>query len=382
MLSVIALSEIVACAGTGAGTLYLSWKRLRTPGRSAVIHPQNEGEALSLQSKYGYNEHSFVGVGVQAEVWVDALTGGIVSFNERGKVWVAAGEPLGRDEDLAGITARFLAHARARKRIVAFLPTTEKFAKSIASRDVRIVKVGASPYFDLQKWNPRGNSAKKLRSGVNHARRAGISVEEVSNVTEEFRREAESLSQEWSDHRRAGVHFGWLFELAPFRYSAARKYFAARTPDGKLQGLIAASPIPARAGWYLEDVLRSVDSPSGTSDILVFEALTSLAACGVRLATLGTVPLSEKGSDCVSVGHNFLVERSLKFSRRHLTSLYNFKGLGTFKSKFVPSWWEGEYVIVSKGVLISPRVANAILSIIVPGGLFQILQILLSDSIS
>lgn len=382
MFSPIALSEIIACSGTGAGALYLTWRKFRRVSPLAILSPSTETDVLELQSRYGYNEHSFVGVSVQNEIWKDGETGGIVSYTARGRVWVVAGEPLGREEDLAKITHRFLEYASTNRRIAVFLPTTEKFAKIMATADARIVKVGASPYFDLEHWDPRGNAAKKLRLGLNHGRKAGVCVEEVTAVTDDFRHEAERLGAEWADHRRAGVRFGWLFELAPFRYSAAKKYFAARTPDGKLKGLLAASPIPARNGWYLEDVLRSFDAPAGTADLLVFEVLKTLAAQGATLATLGTVPLSEKGLDEVSKGRNRLVEKAFRLCRRHLTSLYNFKGLETFKSKFVPTWWESEYVIASKGVLIPPRVANAVLGLIIPGGLLHMIRVVLFDDVS
>jgi len=261
---------------------------------------------------------------------------------------------------------------------VAFLPATEKFARYAAEHNVNIVKIGASPYFDLQNWNPRGNTAKKLRLGVNHGRKAGISVEQVYEVDERFRQEVTDLSESWIGTRRAGIKFGWLFELIPFQNADAKKFFAARHSEGNLVGLLAASPIPAREGWYLEDVLRRADSPNGTADLLVFEALRMLANEGAKLATLGTVPLSENGIDEVSSSGNYIAKRAIGLSRSKLNSLYNFEGLRCFKSKFVPTWWESEYVILSKGVLVSPRVTNAVLKTIMPGGALRILQFLLT----
>ena len=377
MLHLAVIFEIVAGAGTSA--LYLCRQRAKARISLSILPREDSRDVLRLQSQFGYNEHSFVSVSVQPEVWTDELNNGAVSYNESGRVWVVAGEPLGSQEDLPEITRRFLEYARVKKRIVAFVPSTEKFARSVTSNNVRIVKVGASPYFDLQNWDPRGNSAKKLRLGINHGRKAGINVEEIQDITGQFRREADELVKCWAASRLARVNFGWLFELVPFQNAKDRKYFAARNPEGKLVGLLSASPIPAREGWYLEDVLRCRYAPDGTSDLLVFEALKALAAQGAKLATLGTVPLSEKGANDVSTAHNFLVKRALKLSRRHLNSMYNFEGLGTFKSKFVPTWWESEYAIVSKGRMIPPRVANAVFNIIVPGGLLQILQILFSD---
>ena len=74
-----------------------------------------------------------------------------------------------------------------------------------------------------------------------------------------------------------------------------------------------------------------------------------LAAQGAKIATLGTVPLSTRGGDGISCGRNRAVEAMLDLSRKQLKSLYNFDGLGHFKSKFVPTWWENEYVVVTKG---------------------------------
>ncbi len=379
MFPFVLASEILAGAGAGISTLYVGLSRARVKSRLSISPSPDEAKAVRLQSEFGYNEHSFIGLAVQPEVWIDPYGKGVVSYNESGRVWVVGGEPLGRDCDLADMTSRFIREARQKKKVVAFLPTTEKFANAVAKQNVRIVKVGASPYFDLTKWNPTGNCAKTLRSSVNRGRRAGLSVTEITDITESFRKETNELCDDWGAGRRSGVKFGWLFAVLPFQSSKVKKYFAARDAAGKLVGVLAASPIPAREGWYLEDVVRAHNAPDGTSDLLVFEALKALAAQGAKLATLGTVPLSEKGEDELSVGSNYLVEKAFSISRRHLRSLYNFEGLGHFKSKFVPTWWENEYVIISKGNLVPPRVANAIFNILLPGGILKLLTIMFSD---
>ena len=97
-----------------------------------------------------------------------------------------------------------------------------------------------------------------------------------------------------------------------------------------------------------------------------------LAAQGAKLATLGTVPLSEKGCNELSAGHNFIVDSALTFSRKHLNSLYTFDGLGHFKSKFVSTWWESEYVFVSNGLFLPPRVSNSIFNMFL---LCQVVQL-------
>ncbi len=367
MLHLLAVSKVLACASASASTLYLTWRRA-APRPRLDIFPQNDDcDLANLQHLHGYNEHTYVLDSGEGEVWSDSGLGA-VCYVERGNVWLVTGEPLAADSDLCDITRKFVAYAHENRKMVVFLPTSERFARAIAGQGYRIHKIAASPYFDLRKWDPRGNSAKHLRLGLNRARRAGISVKPVANISADFRREVDELCEKWLGGRSAGMSFGWLFRLAPFHNAEAKKYFAARDEDGRLVGLLAASPIPARDGWYLEDVLRSTDAPDGTSDLLVFETLRELAAAGALMATLGTVPLSDIGVDDLT-SKAYLLGHVLHLIRKNLKPIYNIEGLRCFKSKFVPSWWESEYVVVSKGYLCAPRSGIAILRVIFGGSL-------------
>jgi len=333
--------------------------------------PDPTSDLLRLQSSYGYNAHSLVSIAPGALVWSSPEIDGAITFSEFGRVWLAAGEPLARAEDKAELARQFLAHARKQNRVVAFVPTTADFACSISSRDFSAVKVGAAPYFDLKTWNPRGDSAKKMRAELNQARRAGVVVESLEQIDESVKQEAAELCLSWLGNRRAATSFSWLVALEPFRHADRKKYFIARA-QGRLVGFLSASPIPARKGWYLEDVLREPDSPPGTATLLVFEALQTLKNMGAELATLGTAPLANDGENKISNEHP-VAAKALQLAAKRFTGFYNFEGLRRFKGKFAPSWWESEYVVAQRGVAIPPRVAHAIIHALIPRGLPQLL---------
>ena len=193
----------------------------------------------------------------------------------------------------------------------------------------------------------------------------------ADDIEESLKKETAQLCLHWLGSRRAATTFGWLVALDPFLHSQYKRYFAARV-NGKLVGFLAASPIPARKAWYLEDVLREPEAPQGTSTLLVVEALAKLKEEGAALATLGTSPLATDGPDDVPTEHR-MVARALDMASRQLETFYNFKGLRRFKGKFVPSWWESEYALGQRGVAMPPRVAHALLRALVPGGLKQLL---------
>lgn len=361
----------LAAGGAGYGARYMKMRiDAAVTARRRGRMPDPTGELLRLQTLYGYNPHSLVSIAPGALLWSTPDVDGAIIYGEFGRVWLAAGDPLAPLEDMAELARQFAAFARTRDRVVAFVPSSAAFASMVVPDDFTAVKVGASPYFDLQTWNPRGDSAKKMRAGVNQARRAGVVVEMVA-VDELLKKETAQLCLDWLGSRRTATTFGWLIALDPFLHSEYKKYFAARV-NGKLVGFLAASPIPARKGWYLEDVLREPDAPHGTSTLLVVEALAKLKAEGAALATLGTSPLTADGPNDLPTEHR-VVSHALAVASRRLGGFYNFEGLRRFKGKFVPSFWESEYALGQGGVAMPPRIGHAIVRALVPGGLTQIL---------
>jgi lysylphosphatidylglycerol synthetase-like protein (DUF2156 family) len=363
----------LAAGGAGYGARYMKMRIDAAVAARRRRHlPDPTGELLRLQTLYGYNPHSLVSIAPGALLWSTPEIDGAIIYGEFGRVWLAAGDPLAPLEDMAELARQFTLFARGKNRVVAFVPSSAEFARMVVPHDLTAVKVGAAPYFDLQTWNPRGDSAKKIRAGVNQAQRAGVAVEMVPDAVDELlKKETAQLCMSWLGARRSATTFGWLIALDPFLHSEYKKYFAARV-NGKLVGFLSASPIPARKGWYLEDVLREPDAPQGTSTLLVVEALAKLKAEGAALATLGTSPLATDGPDGVPTEHH-VVARALELAARRLGGFYNFEGLRRFKGKFAPSWWESEYALHQRGVTIPPRVGHAIVRALVPGGLTQIL---------
>lgn len=365
---------LAAGGGASYGARYVTHKvrMVRSLARS-VRAPDPTTELLQLQSAYGYNAHSLVSIMPGGMTWTMPGIDGAIIYGEFGRVWLGAGDPLARPEDIKALVKGFMTAATRARRIAAFVPATERCAREAVQLGMSAIKIGSAPYFDLEVWQPRGNSAKKMRAGVNQALRSGIRIEAVVSISETLKKETAELCLQWLKTRRAATTFGWLLALDPFLRADRKKLFAARDAGNRLVGLLAASPIPSRDGWYLEDVVRAHDAPKGTADLLVFETLQRLKAEGATMATLGTAPLANEGLDDISTHDHPVIERALRLASKRLGAFYNFEGLRRFKSKFVASRWESEYALVQHGVLVPSRVAHALLRAIVPGGLKQLL---------
>ena len=66
----------------------------------------------------------------------------------------------------------------------------------------------------------------------------------------------------------------------------------------------------------------------------------------------------------------------MKIAKRLLGGFYNFDGLHSFKSKFVPTRWESEYVVVPDAAspLLPIRIATAAARAIMPNGVWPIVR--------
>src|SRR6267378_1368545 len=209
---------LAAGGGASAGARFMKLRiAAALTARQRRRLPDPTGELLRLQTLYGYNPHSLVSIAPGALLWSTPEIDGAIIYGEFGRVWLAAGDPLSPLEDMAELARRFAAFAKRKGRVVAYVPTSTEFARMVARHDFAAVKVGAAPYFDLPTWNPRGDSAKKLRAGVNQARRAGVEVEMLPDEVDDLvKKETAQLCMHWLDSRPAATTFGWLVALDPF----------------------------------------------------------------------------------------------------------------------------------------------------------------------
>jgi len=128
---------------------------------------------------------------------------------------------------------------------------------------------------------------------------------------------------------------GFLVQVEPFGFLTDRHWFVAER-RGRPLGFAGVVPVPRRAGWFLEDLLRDPQAPNGTSELLIDAVMAWANARGSRWVTLGLAPLA--GSVAPSLA---LVRRS--------SALYDFVGLWRYKAKLRPSTWAPIYLAFPSG---------------------------------
>lgn len=276
----------------------------------------------------------------------------MVGFTRHASTRVVAGAPVAPLARLAAVADEFEADARLHGERVCYVCAEERLLASAPGR-YAAVRIGAQPLWRAQNWAAVFDADQSLRAQRNRALNKGVSVEawDCSRVITDAGIAA--CRTAWLASRRMGpMSFLAYTDLARAPMSALRdrRLFVALRA-GQVSAYLVASPIPERAGWLVEQVVRHPAAANGTVELLIDNAVRSVAAAGADLVTLGLAPLAGVGKRLdTRLGETTLesspvVAGLLRRVRDHGAGLYDFAGLEAFKRKFRPERWENVYLL-------------------------------------
>ena len=301
---------------------------MASPGREAVL------EAFE---RHGTSPLSFL-VRYDAPWQAFELGEGVVCYLEARRAAVGWSDPLCAAGELPELLRGFACAMRAERRGICLVAVSEVTARVAVERGFSALKVGEEPWFDLAAWRPpRGNRGKKLRWAVNHARRVGVTIEELRPGGED---EVAGVVERWraSLHRSEPHSF---MRTAPLEQVERKRIFLARRA-GRAEALLSCGQLPAASAWYLEDVLRVPESVNGTTELLVVEALARFAADGAAAAAFALAPM--RGVSTQLDPRARLLGRLLALSLRSFDRRYRFRAIARYEARFEPSEWRPRYV--------------------------------------
>ena len=244
-----------------------------------------------------------------------------VAYLDTGSAWVAAGEPIAPRDQVASVAAAFLDAARAAGRRGCFFASEEPLG-------LATIRIGEQPAWDPAAWPATLARTRSLREQLRRARAKGVAIRELSPAELDagpVRDAMARLGERWLATRQMAP-MAFLVQLELFGHPLHRRCFVAEVA-GRLVGFANVIPVPARDGWFIEDLLRDPDAPNGTGELLVDAVMRWAAERGSPWVTLGLAPLAGE------------VSGPLKLARALSALLYNFDGVRVFKAKLRPSTW-------------------------------------------
>lgn len=313
------------------------------------------GRARELILAYGWNATAYQILNPGIEHWFSSRGDAVIGFVTHAGTRVVAGAPVCSAERLPEVVKEFDSDA-AGLHVCYFGAGSRLENLLMPSRHWSVASLGAQPSWDPAGWPAIVATRASLRAQLNRARNKQVKVSEWNAARGASDADVRRCLDEWlSDRRLPPLHF--LVEPETLDRLEDRRLFVAER-EGAVVGFLLASPIPARQGWLVEQIIRGHSAPNGTAELLLDAAMRAVAADGARYVTLGLSPLSRQ-SRFDSQRMPRWLRLVLRWVRAHGRRFYNFEGLDRFKSKFAPDAWE-EIVALADTPHFSPRALWAI----------------------
>jgi phosphatidylglycerol lysyltransferase len=315
--------------------------------------------ARELVLRHGWNAVAYQILNPGMRLWFAAANDAVAGYQTFGRIRIIAGAPVCAPERLRDVSAELEADANDHGERVVFFGAGARLEQVYAGRtDHAFVRLGAQPVWEPHAWPAIVRGKASLRAQLHRAHNKDVRVEEWAAEHARSAPALRAVLHEWLGMRGLPP-LGFLVTPDLLETLADRRIFVAtRAREREVVGFLIATPIPARAGWLVEQWPRTRTAPNGTTHLLVDAAMHAFAESGSRYATLGLAPLSEHAG-AVGAGQPAWLRFVLHWVKAHGRRFYNFKGIEAFKASVQPMTWEPVFAI-AQGDRFTPQMLRAV----------------------
>ena len=311
----------------------------------------------ALVLAHGWNSTAYQVVNPGISHWFAAAGDAVTGYVDCGTVWVVAGAPVASEARLPAVVAEFEEAATQAGASVCYFGAEarlERLCRALGDR--AFVTLGAQPCWDPASWPGILARHASLRGQLARARNKGVVVTRWMAAQAHEHPALRACLAEWLATRGLPP---LRFLTTPFTLGRLidRLVFVAKR-EGRVVGFLVASPVPARGGWLVEQIVRGAGAPNGTAELLLDAAFRAMIAAGSGYVTLGLAPLSTRGGSGDRIDPWWL-RWTLRWTRAHGQRFYDFDGLDRFKAKFDPERWEPVFAVTDQPAF-RPRTLYAV----------------------
>jgi phosphatidylglycerol lysyltransferase len=325
--------------------------------------------ARALIFAHGWNAAAYQILNPGMTLWFSRSGDAVAGYARYHRTWVIAGAPVCAAERLAGVAREISADATARGCRVLYFGAGERLERLFGRRmDHARMLLGSQPVWQPREWHQIVARKASLRAQLHRAANKGVVVREWIASRASSSLALRRILGQWLAARRLPP-LGFMVTPDLLDHLADRRVFVAEL-DSEPCAFLVATPIPARAGWLVEQWPRALAAPNGTTQLMVDAAMRAFASEHADYATLGLAPLSHEAVD-EGVPSPRWLRLTLRWVRDHGRRFYNFAGLEAFKTGLQPASWEPVFAI-AQGPRFRPSMLLAIAGVFGGGRPFSL----------
>jgi lysylphosphatidylglycerol synthetase-like protein (DUF2156 family) len=284
-------------------------------------------ERISYLKKYGSHCMSFSTL--QRDLHYFDIPGmGYIAFMEKWGNRLTLSDPVCDPRD----RETFLREVLKDHNHITFVQLSQDVAELLHKRfGLYTTQFGSEILLDIEHWDLKGKKKQILRTSVNHAKSAGVTLMERDAGDEGCRQ----LTNEWLKTRKVrNREICFLIRPMDMDYQEGTRRFFAYL-DGELIGFVFFDPIyrDGKVISYVPNISRfSNKFKPGIFYPLMNHAFDVFKADGIKEINLGLCPLV---ADDKSVpGESVIQKKMNRFLYNYGNWIFNFKGLYFTKSRF------------------------------------------------
>lgn len=260
--------------------------------------------------------------------------GSVISYVVQNRVALTLGDPIGLPDDVPSVIAEFQSLCKSNDWLPAFYQVAPSYIDVYKEAGFEMLALGQEAIVDLSQFTLEGSENKTLRNSYTKMVRAGYHYDVIQPpFSVRMLRELNTISNEWLSSRGMSemrFSLGWFDEA----YLNTCPILLVRDREGFIEAF-ANIVTEFQASEVTVDLMRHrTQVESGIMDFLFVSLFQWAKQNGYFSFNLGLSALSGVGER----SEDAAIERTLNYIYRHVTKLYNFRGLHTFKEKFHPTW--------------------------------------------
>lgn len=267
----------------------------------------------------------------------------VIVYKRIGNKLVVLGDPIGSESLIPRSIKEFQEYSVKKGLKPIFYQISPRFMHLYHDTGYRFLKLGEEGIVNLHNFSIEGKQGAKLRTRVNKFTRNSYTFSVIMPpYSKAVLAELKGISDAWLGNQKEKG-----FSVVSFseEYVSCFPIALLKDPEGKI--LAFATLASDQKKSITIDLMRKLpESPHGTMDVLFIHIFKWAKENGYQNCSLGMAPLSNVG-DCK---YSFRSEKFFRLAYLHGNSLYNFKGLKEFKSKFACGW-EPKYLAYRKTFL-------------------------------